>query len=200
MTSLPASPQAALPVPAHVGCQGHPGAGPQLAFHEVLTGRRQIDWRRLTRDAQSAGTQAPPSVAATFVAQWSMQVLVSAAITASCLHLSPGLVADKATVSLHPSTFFPRSLCLPSEYESNPARSEDWAATAEPAYREWARQFLAGYLPDVAMSSKQRRGLVEDVWNAAAQPSAITAAGRQACCFIFALPGASECAGCPRRR
>lgn len=200
MTSLAAPAEATLPVPVHIGCQGHPGAGSQLTFDDVLTGRRQVDWRSATRAAQSAGTQAPPAVAATFVAQWSLQVLVSAAIVASHLGKAPGVITDGATVSLHPRTFFPRVLCLAKEPGSNTARSQAWAAPAEPAYREWAAQFLAGYRPEVAMSSKQRLGLVEDVWNAAAQPSANTGVGRQACCFIFALPGASECAGCPRRR
>ncbi|XVX20963.1 (2Fe-2S)-binding protein [Actinomycetota bacterium] len=56
------------------------------------------------------------------------------------------------------------------------------------------------------MSSRQRTGMVSDMWARAWESATAQAQGRgpvpqprRSCCFIFALPGCEECAGCPRQ-
>src|SRR6478736_470617 len=66
--------------------------------------------------------------------------------------------------------------------------------------------FAAALGPGVKMSSRQRRGAVEDTWEIASRRAAEACLPppppkpqrRQSCCFIFTLPGASTCAMCPR--
>jgi ferric iron reductase protein FhuF len=55
------------------------------------------------------------------------------------------------------------------------------------------------------MGSRQRWGVVDDMWVAAlrlARGAAGESVGPQptrvSCCFIYALPGMRECAACPR--
>ena len=64
---------------------------------------------------------------------------------------------------------------------------------------------MRGFAPDVVMGSRQRWGVVDDVWRTAvrlADGAAGVAVGpapqRTSCCFIYVLPGMRECASCPR--
>lgn len=74
------------------------------------------------------------------------------------------------------------------------------------AYDLLVSDVVAGFAPEVKMSSRQRWGVVEDVWAMTVRRGA-DAAGRPmgpeprrvSCCFIYALPGMRECASCPRR-
>jgi hypothetical protein len=66
---------------------------------------------------------------------------------------------------------------------------------------------VAGYDAGVKMSSRQRDGAVGDSWaiaerraaEACLPPPAPAPRLRTSCCFIYALPGATACAECPRR-
>lgn len=76
---------------------------------------------------------------------------------------------------------------------------------ARTAYRSLGRAIAEGYPSRVRMSSQQRLGMVEDLWQMALREARASIAGevapaveRQSCCFIYALPGCHECAGCPR--
>ena len=76
---------------------------------------------------------------------------------------------------------------------------------ARSAYRTLGRDIANAYDGGVRMSSLQRLGMVDDLWEMAAREArgAIgvglgPAVERSSCCFIFALPGCHECAGCPR--
>lgn len=72
---------------------------------------------------------------------------------------------------------------------------------ARAAYLAHADAFADGYAPGSRLSSHQRRGLVGDAWALAwSAASSGPAPAREGCCLIYALPGAHECAGCPRER
>lgn len=76
---------------------------------------------------------------------------------------------------------------------------------ARTAYRSLGRTIADGYRSPVKMSSQQRLGMVEDLWEMALREARSAVGGmpvpvveRRSCCFIHALPGCHECAGCPR--
>ena len=90
----------------------------------------------------------------------------------------------------------------------------DGSATAERAVEHAAGlanafgarlTIVTAYAPDVRMGSRQRWGVVEDMWDTAvrlARGAAGESVGaeptRVSCCFIYAIPGMRECAACPR--
>ena len=82
---------------------------------------------------------------------------------------------------------------------------EDRLGGARTAYRALGHEIADAYDGGVKMSSQQRSGMVDDLWEMALR-EARGAAGlglapaveRRSCCFIYALPGCHECAGCPR--
>lgn len=76
---------------------------------------------------------------------------------------------------------------------------------ARTAYRSLGRTIAKTYPSRVRFSSQQRLGMVDDLWEMALREARGAVAGvvapvveRRSCCFIYALPGCHECAGCPR--
>jgi hypothetical protein len=76
---------------------------------------------------------------------------------------------------------------------------------ARTAYLGLVEDVVRGFAPDVVMGSRQRWGVVDDVWRTAvrlADGAAGVAVGpapqRVSCCFIYVLPGMRACASCPR--
>ncbi len=76
---------------------------------------------------------------------------------------------------------------------------------ARAAYRALGLEIADRYDGGVKVSSRQRLGMVDDLWEMALREArgAVglglgAAVERQSCCFIYALPGCHECAGCPR--
>ncbi len=131
----------------------------------------------------------PASVAVTFVAQWVLQSVACAVVAAdrSGGHLGSPLGLHIATDAI---AFYPKEVLIePAELLSG--RAGDPHA----AYRSAALAFIDTYRPDMPMSSRQRYGLVHDVWQAATVNGR---ARRQSCCFLYALPGMRVCASCPR--
>ena len=79
--------------------------------------------------------------------------------------------------------------------------AEAWEA-AERDYRAVAEPLATAYEAIVHLGSGTRLGMVTDLWRqavhaATGQPSIVQ---RDSCCFLYALPGCHECAGCPRLR
>lgn len=160
--------------------------------------------------ARQYGASPPPAYAATFVLQWVLQVLAHPA--AHVAELSPwALDSSAASVrfELDPLWWSPRVVIFePRALLREPDVSERWRR-AEAAYTAVAVPFARGYPAGVKMSSRQRLGSVRDMWRIAAAQARGTSLGavrsgeslgnrREACCFIFVLPGATECAACPR--
>jgi hypothetical protein len=76
---------------------------------------------------------------------------------------------------------------------------------ARTAYSALGQTIAEGYASPVKMSSQQRLGMVDDLWEMALSEARAAVGGhvapaveRRSCCFIYALPGCHECAGCPR--
>jgi len=147
-------------------------------------------WRMsVWRGHQAGYGDAPVSVAVTFVAQWVLQALACAVVASdrSGSHLASALsvqIAPDATAFYPTAVLIERTALLPG-------RSGD----PHSAYRRAALAFIDTYRPGLPMSSRQRHGLVHDVWQAA---TVSTPARRRSCCFLYALPGMRVCAGCPR--
>ncbi|WP_374968468.1 (2Fe-2S)-binding protein [Terrabacter sp. BE26] len=165
------------------------------------------------RDALRAQMQSrhavpvPPHVPAAFVLQWWCEVAATPMAYAASLgpwllvpaasglgfELAPGLYPDRITVD-------PDGTSL--EVDDDPAGRLERARTA---YVALVSEVVTAYAPGVKMSSRQRWGVVEDMWETAVR-RARGAAGesvgpepaRVSCCFIYALPGMLECAACPR--
>ncbi|EAP98033.1 hypothetical protein JNB_13753 [Janibacter sp. HTCC2649] len=82
---------------------------------------------------------------------------------------------------------------------------EERLVAARTAYRIVGLEIADRYDGGVKVSSQQRLGMVDDLWALAVREARGSlgqgvgpAVERQSCCFIYALPGCHECAGCPR--
>lgn len=154
-----------------------------------------------------AGGPIGAHVAAAFVLQyWCDVVAIPLAYAAE---LTGRVIADPgAWLGFElAGTGYPHRLVLPPEVrlEEGAEERDPWEG-ARAAYDEVVSAVVTHYAPEIKMSSQQRWGIVEDMWEAARRGAA-GAAGRatgsmpqrQSCCFIFVLPGAQECSACPRR-
>ena len=167
-------------------------------------------WRAGLRRRMAATyrVEPPPQVAAAFVLLWYLDLLAVPAAYACALgpwvlDVGPAAVRfDLAEPELYPSavSLAPEDVLTVAD----PARRRQQARAR---YLEHARRFVAGYDAGVKMSSRQRDGAVGDSWaiaerraaEACLPPPAPAPRLRASCCFIYALPGATACAECPRR-
>lgn len=167
------------------------------------------DWRHTVRLSHTEyyGVAAPERVAAAFVLQWYLGVVANplaggAVLGEWVLDASPEVIRfDRSDEAGYPDAV---ALSVGHAYREPDADRRMQAAGER--YLDHAHRFVHGYRPPVKMSSRQRTGMVSDVWTMAVEAfrSALGQPGqpgwRQSCCFIFALPGATECSRCPRRR
>jgi len=149
----------------------------------------------------------PPAMPAAFVLLWYLDVLANPLAFAATLgpwvlDVSPGNVRFDLQTDQH----YPEAASFATgdlQLVADPASRQDLARRR---YLAHAWRFVDGYRPGVKMSSRQRRGAVEDTWEIASRRAAEACLPppppkpqrRQSCCFIFTLPGASTCAMCPR--
>ncbi len=176
------------------------------------------------RQEAAAGRPVPPHVPAAFVLQWWCEVvatpLAGAAATGPWV-LSPAPTAPAAPVAdgrstaaaglgfeLAPALHPARVVVEAERWEVRPEPDrERREAVARELYVEIASPVVAAFAPEVRMGSRQRWGVVHDTWVTAWRRAA-GAQGedvgrepwRRSCCFVFLLPGAHECAACPRRQ
>jgi hypothetical protein len=166
-------------------------------------------WRDQVRASQGAmyGVRAPAQVGAAFVLQWYLGVVANplawaAVIGPYVLDAAP----EALTFDLAAESWFP---CAVSVSPSGALVEEDAVRRREQAharYLDHARRFVDGYRPGVKVGSRQRNGMIVDAWQMALEAASaafdaepVPPQMRQACCFIYALPGAQACARCPRR-
>ena len=163
-------------------------------------------WRQALAARQ--GSERKPHVAAAFVLQWWCEVVATplayaAELASVVIDPSPTGLGFQLAPGLYPSRIVLRpghaSVVEPAGHSREAALEASSAA-----YGQLVTRVVGDYAPDVKMSSRQRWGVVSDVW-AIAVRSATGAAGRYAeparrtsCCFIVALPGMTACAGCPQ--
>ena len=159
------------------------------------------DWRQEYAAQTAAFSGAcPPGMDLTFVLLFYCDVLATPATSAAALgpwvlDVSPSAVSfDLARPWTHPGRVRLRRGGFAVVGE--PGERHD---RARRAYEEHALPFAAAYAPGSRLSSHARRGLVADAWAVAwARATGGPAPERETCCLIYALPGAHECAGCPR--
>jgi len=149
----------------------------------------------------------PPHVPAAFVLQWWCEVAASPMAYAAVL--GPWLLVPSGAglgFELAPALNPFRIVVAPDrtslEVQEDPARRLELARTA---YLGLVSEVVTAYAPDVRMGSRQRWGVVGDMWDTAvrlARGAAGESVGaeptRVSCCFIYAIPGMHECAACPR--
>jgi hypothetical protein len=173
------------------------GADPLAPWRDAL--RTQMTRRH--------GVPVAPHVPAAFVLQWWCEVAATPLAFAAAL--GPWVLAPEAAglgfelapgLNPHRIVVDPQHVVVTTEPDA-----EDRAALARSRYDALVHDVVAGFAPEVRMGSRQRWGVVEDVWVTASR-LATGAAGRTtgpeprrvSCCFIYALPGMRECAACPR--
>ncbi|KNX36175.1 (2Fe-2S)-binding protein [Luteipulveratus halotolerans] len=151
----------------------------------------------------------PSSVAATFVLQWYVGALATgfAHLTLATPHLLD-LTPSRLSIGLSsPGGYADRLGLVPGEAPAYVPLLADRLDRVEREFRSHASDFATSYDPGVKMSSQHRVGSVEDAWQSAWAGASRAVLGRTSpdrwrasCCFIYALPGAHECARCPRLR
>lgn len=168
-------------------------------------------WRENVRRAQArrCGEAIPPTVAATFVFGWYLQLAAIPAAFAAVLRTwIPDVAPDALRFDLHADEHYPVSLSLGGVPGPElPFDVEHRLDFARRAYENHADRFADSYRPGIKMSSRQRRGLVHDTWVALSDSARTTVLGersrlgpRESCCFLFAVPNAPTCERCPRLR
>jgi hypothetical protein len=156
-------------------------------------------WRAAVEAQQ--GSSDLPHVAAAFVLQWWCEV--AATPIAYAAELGPAVLAGSPGwlgFELAPQHYPTRLVVSPGLTTLQPAPER--AAAVEggrAAYLEVVSGVVRHFAPEVKMSTRQRWGVVDDVWRIAlARSRGRPDPRRMSCCFIYALPGMHECAGCPR--
>ena len=166
-------------------------------------------WRSalLAQMRQRNAATVRPHVAAAFVLQWWCEVAATPIAYAAVL--GPWLLVPSGAglgLELAPALNPFRIVVAPErtvlEVDDDPARRLE---RGRAAYLALVTEVVAAYAPEVRMGSRQRWGVVDDMWNTAvrlARGAAGESVGseptRVSCCFIYAIPGMRECAACPR--
>ncbi len=166
-------------------------------------------WRSSLRAQQEAQSLGPvrPHVPAAFVLQWWCEIVATPIAYAA--ELGPWSLLPEAEglgFELEPFGHPGRVVVDPArtvlEVEDDEGRR---ARRGRAAYEEIVGDVVRSFAPGVRMGSRQRWGVVEDVWVGTRRRARVAAGGavgseprRISCCFIYALPGAHECAACPR--
>lgn len=158
-------------------------------------------------NSRAYAVSSPPQVASAFVLQHLLNipahVAAFAAVTGPWLVELGTLDDSRVSCDLAPG-LYPERLGFVSVNPASPDLEERINA-ARTAYTVLGREIADAYETGVKMSSRQRFGMVDDLWEMALREARGSigqvmgpAVERASCCFIFALPGCSECAGCPR--
>lgn len=170
---------------------------------------RSEQWQQqlTAQNTQLYAVPSPPQVSAAFVLQHLLsipaQVGAFGAATGPWL-IDLGTLADSGLSVDLAAGHYPERLGFTSLTVTGDDR-ETRLEAARTAYTALGDDIATAYEPVVKMSTRQRLGMVRDQWLLAERDArAATGDGwgptveRESCCFIYALPGCHECAGCPR--
>ncbi len=138
---------------------------------------------------------------AAFVLQYLLEPLASVIATAA-MRTPFALCADPAlwSLELDPTYLYPVAVQVRPGDHHRIADDMDRHEAAWQEYRATSTALATGLPTPTKMSSRQRLGMVEDMWEQAlARLVSAAPPRRRSCCLIYALPGLTACAGCPRR-
>ena len=163
-------------------------------------------WRGLVAAGVKAGlgVDVAPAMPAAFVLQWSLEVAAEAGLyAAGQLHGIHDPARSGLTFAVHPSQGYPTCAQFRAVSAGSPtvgAGGGDLVSANLETYGRAAVELAESYHPGVNLGRQQRIEMVDDVWSAAvARREGQPPPARRSCCYIYVLPGAHECAGCPRR-
>lgn len=143
----------------------------------------------------------PPAMPAAFVLQWCLELPATLGVTAALLgpwSLDPRTLG--LSFSVEPAAAYPTTLQLRSAGDllADPGQRLE---TARQAYLDAGRELAEGYRPGINLGRHQRLAMVDDLWEmAVAKLRRRPPVERASCCYLYAVPGTHECAGCPRLR
>lgn len=158
--------------------------------------------------AQQYAVPTPPAMPAAFVLQWVLEVPATVGAYAAVLGpWAADLTPASLSFELAPGQHYPCHVQFRDATRAEADRDARLQA-AQTAYRAIATPFATLYRPGVRLGPHQRHAMVADVWAAAVhratqsvlKPPAPPVPERDSCCFIYTLPDAHECEGCPRLR
>lgn len=159
------------------------------------------DWiERYERLTIAQSGVAPPGMPAAFVLQYLLDPLATVVATAAmrtpfALSAQPGLWS----LALDPVYAYPVAVQVRAGGHRRVADDLERHELARESYRVTATTLATGLPSPTRMSSRQRLGMVEDMWEqAVARTVGRTPPRRLSCCLMYALPGCAPCAGCPR--
>ena len=183
---------------AGVAAAGDPDLGIPLArAHEIAPG--WIDtYRELT--IEQWGT-APPGMPSAFVLQYLVDPLATVISTAAT-RTPFALSADPSlwSIGLEPTYLYPVAAQVRAGDHRRVDDDIERLDLAYEGYRATADQIVTALPSPSRMSSRQRLGMVEDMWEMSlARLAGAPPPERLSCCLIYSLPGCQPCAGCPRR-
>ncbi|NEA33782.1 (2Fe-2S)-binding protein [Streptomyces sp. SID13031] len=194
----------AVPSPDWISCA-------ELLKDQQAGGDPTYGWRKALLDdyGREYAIEPPLQVAAMFVLMWYVSVpSIVAGLSTALTGLSPDVSPESLAFRKHPTAHYPMEVAL---------LSERLVPVGEAAQQvnEHTRAFTDSYSPGVKLSSRQKRGAVDDELRAAFRlpEEALQAAAaasvfqidldqeiRTSCCFFYALPNVNPCGGCPRVR
>jgi hypothetical protein len=167
------------------------GADPMKPWREALAVATGRQYR----------SPVPPAMPAAFVLQWLLDVAATPAVYAAwhgSWLLDP--LRHGLSFALDPAGHYP-VVIQARDVTVMPALLDERVGAARAAYSRAAREVALSYHPGVNLGRHQRLAMVDDVWAmASARLRGQGPPQRSSCCFIVALPGTHECAGCPRLR
>jgi hypothetical protein len=146
-------------------------------------------------------TEPPPAMPAAFVLQWCLEV--PATVGAAAALLGPWALDPRTaglSLAVEPTAAYPTDVRLRSagELVEDAARRLEVAGAA---YVDAGRELAERYHPGVNLGRHQRLSMVQDLWAmAVARLRGQGPVARGSCCYLYAVPGTHECAGCPRLR
>lgn len=142
----------------------------------------------------------PPGVASAFVLQYTLDPL--ATVTATLAERTtwvPDLRLDRWSMALEPTGLYPVAVQVRRGAARQIHDPQIRYSLARDVYRSAASSLARHHPAQEKMSSRQRFGMVGDMWaGAIARLRGEMPPRRLSCCLIYALPGMVPCAGCPR--
>lgn len=156
-------------------------------------------WHEHLRAGLRRQGEPPPYVATAFLLQYALGGLAAACATATAV--GPWAV-DPREVTLDVAMGgYPAVVGVGTPRPAN-ADGDLRLGAAHTAYRAAAEPFALGLDVGTHLGRHQRLGMVTDAWRMALrdlhEPGRVVE--REACCYIYRLPGCAECGGCPRLR